>query len=435
MKIKNRLWALLLSAVMMITFMPAAAFAAEDDAASAVPVSAEYEGAALRGVVGTSRVLSLENPATAGNRFAVKFSDGSEKLFIWPDENEESSASYPEGAFVYDENTYLYAEVYEDEDDPVSFAEGLNEDVTLQLNIHYIADGEEVLQSLTTDTMVVCTYDNKPLDIQFVPAEGFTPECTAGPNYLTEEMFYGEGNQIVVTFEGWNEEYQGYRVFKRRMMYFNKTDEAGNTWEGFALNGNPERYGEFTLDSGFYCEPDFGETVDAEFSYTEYIPEFDTYETVNFTVPVKATKYAPYAEWKIYNYTGKVITPVFKVYNNDDKLIDHSEYEVAYEPTSKMGVYDAVITFKDKEKYVDSITASYGIGPAAPKITKLVAGKKSLTVKWKKLTKAQLKNVDGFYIELATNKSFSKNYKRVWVSKKTVKSGKKLIKGLKKGKR
>ena len=149
MKIKKRLWALLLSAAMIITFLPAAAFATENEAASAVPVSAEYEGAALRGVVGTSRILSLESPAAGGNKFVVTFSDGSKKTFSWPEEQDASSDTYPEGAFIYDKNTYLYAEVYEDEDNPVSFKEGLNENVKLQLNIHYNANGEEALKSVT----------------------------------------------------------------------------------------------------------------------------------------------------------------------------------------------------------------------------------------------------------------------------------------------
>ena len=435
MKIKKRLWALLLSAAMIITFLPAAAFATENEAASAVPVSAEYEGAALRGVVGTSRILSLESPAAGGNKFVVTFSDGSKKTFSWPEEQDASSDTYPEGAFIYDKNTYLYAEVYEDEDNPVSFKEGLNENVKLQLNIHYNANGEEALKSLTVKTSVNCTYDKKPLAIEFVPAEGFEPECTAGPNYLIEDLFYGEGNQFVVTYEGWNDAYQGYRVYKNRMMYFNKTDEEGNTWEGFALNGNPEKYGEFYLDDGVLCEPEFGEVFDATFSYTEMVPELDEEVSVSFTVPVKASKYQPYTGWAIYAYNGKLKTPSFKVFYGDDKLIDPAEYEVSCESASKMGWYDATITFKDKEKFVDSIQTFYGIGPAAPKVSKLVAGKKSLTVKWKKLTNAQLKNVDGFYIELATDKNFVKNYKHIYVNKKTVKAGKKLIKNLKKGKK
>ena len=153
-------------------------------------------------------------------------------------------------------------------------------------------------------------------------------------------------------------------------------------------------------------------------------------------MPFKATKYEPYANWPIYTYNGSVKKPVFKVYyGSGDKVLDPSEYEVKYEPVKKMGWYDAEIVFKDKEKFTSSIYGSYGIGPAAPKLTKLVAGKKSLTVKWKKPTAKQLKNVDGYYIELSTDKNFIGNYRKVYVRKKAVKSGKKLVKKLKKGRK
>lgn len=435
MKIRKRLWALLLSAVLLITYMPAMAFADDtQDAANAVPESAEYVGADLRGVVGTDRILGLEDPSPGGNRFDVTFSDGSVKEFCWPEADDEVDEDL-EGAFIYDKNTYLYAEIDEEEGE-VSFKEGINSDVKLTLTVHYCEGEEEAVASLPVTTEVHCMYDNKPLGIKFIPAEGFKAECNAGPVMLTEEIFYAPGNCFEVTYEGWDDNYEAYTVYKSRVEYYNFGNDAeGNTIEGFAINGNPERYGSFTLDDGVYCELTRGEETEVEFSYTEYIPEFDDYETVYFTVPVTATKYNPYANWPVYAYTGKVRTPSFMVYDNDDTLIDPSEYDVTYDPEKKMGWYEATITFKDKEKYVDSITGSYGIGPAAPKITKLVAGKKSMTVKWKKLTAAQLKNVDGYYIEMSTDRSFINNYKSVWISKKAIKSGKKLVKNLKKGKR
>ena len=54
-----------------------------------------------------------------------------------------------------------------------------------------------------------------------------------------------------------------------------------------------------------------------------------------------------------------------------------------------------------------------------------------MTVKWKKPTASQLKNIDGYYIELSTDKNFSGNYKSVKVSKANIKKCKKTIKGLK----
>ena len=123
-----------------------------------------------------------------------------------------------------------------------------------------------------------------------------------------------------------------------------------------------------------------------------------------------------------------------KVYDYKDELVDPSEYTVSSEKAKKMGWYEATITFKDKEKYVDSINAYYSIGPASPKLTKVTAGKKRLTVKWNKMSAKKLKKIDGFYIEVSTDSDFLNIVKNVKVSKKAFKSKKKLIKGLKKGK-
>lgn len=430
MKMRTGLWVLLLSAALILTFMPMAAFA--DDTA-AEPVSAVYEGAPLRGVVNTNRVLSLEEPSPGGNWFTVTFSDGSEKTFRWPESYDESADSYPEGAFVYDENTYLFAEVYDDGKTPVSFQEGWNNNIRLHLSVHYVAGSEEKLKSITTYDDVICVYDNKPLSVTFVPAEGFTLECPAGPNYLTDELFYGEGNEFVVRCEGWDAGEGCYTRYNRHYKYIETEGEDGETVRSFALNGRPN-YLEFSLDEGVDCDLAFGEEYDVEFSYSEYIDELGDFETVTFTVPVKATKYNAYADWPIYGYTGSKRTAKFKVYDNDDNLIDPSEYTVANNTATKMGWYDAEISFKDKEKYVDPVIGTFGIGPAAPKLTKLTAGKKSLTVAWKKLSAAQLKNVDGFYIELSTSKGFGKDYKVVKASKADIKAGKKVVKNLKKDK-
>ena len=93
------------------------------------------------------------------------------------------------------------------------------------------------------------------------------------------------------------------------------------------------------------------------------------------------------------------------------------------------------ITFKDKKKYVDSITASYGIGPAVPKITSAAGSKKALSVRWSYFTSAQLKNIDGMYIEVSTDKYFLNNHKRIKVTKKTLKNGRVEIKKLKANKK
>ena len=460
MKIKRKIWALLLSAAIMVTFMPAAAFAddqAAPESAEAVetmeaaveaeaaknadaaeeskavtnePVSAKYAGAPLRGVINTDRVLGLEDPAPGGNGFVVTFSDGSEKTFAWTETDR-----FPEGAFACDDNTYLFAKVNEEDGAAVSFDDGWNNDVELLLKVYYTVDGEEHEKDLTTKTNVICAYDHKPLELSFVPADGFKLECYAGPNYLTEDMFFGEGNEFVLKAEGWNDLEGAYMQFNNHYKYVETKNEDGDTVGAFALNGNPERYGEFYLDEGVPCDFELGEEDNVEFSYTEFVEELDEFVTVKVSVPVKATKIMPYVYTSEYSYTGKVITPAFKVYDHRDNLIDPSEYTVEAPAAKKIGWYEAKIKFKDTEKYVDSIDAYYSIGPYTPKLTKVTAGKKKLTVRWKKMSAKQLKYASGFYIEVSTDSDFAEIVKTVKVSKKAFKAKKKTIRGLKKGKK
>ena len=61
-----------------------------------------------------------------------------------------------------------------------------------------------------------------------------------------------------------------------------------------------------------------------------------------------------------------------------------------------------------------------------PKSIKLTAGKKSITVSWKKLTKKQQKQIAGIEIQYSTDKSFKENVKTVNVGK--AKSSKKISK-------
>lgn len=453
MKMKKKIWALLLSAVMIVTYLPAMAFAddtvndngdaAENELADvAEPVSAFYEGAALRGVVGTNRILSLEDPAHNGNAFVVQFSDGTEKVFRVPESFDESAETYPEGAFVYDEDTYLFAEI-DDSAGDVSFTEGWNYGVRLQLAVHYGSGDDEAVSSVPVTADVICAYDNMPLSVRFVPAEGFELESYAGPNFLDDTLFYGEGNCFEVDCRGWAEGdsdkgiEEGYIEYTRKYQYVKGVDDSGEEVEGFFLNGRLNY-----IESGYIvsedCDLEYGKDNEIEFTYMEYIDALDEWVEVPFTVTVKATKYNPYAkdDGKIYAYTGSTRKLSFKMYDNDGKLIPSTEYTISPKNAAKkMGWYDATITFKNKDKYVDSVPVYYGIGPASPKLTKLTAGKKSLTVRWKKLSAKQLKTIDGFYIKLSTDKHFYNNVKTVKVTKKAFKSGKKLVKGLKKGKR
>ena len=461
MKIKRRIMALLLSAAMILTYLPAMAFAegSENNGGevlneSVEPVSAVEEGF-LRGVIGSGE---LENLTPGAQRFVVTFSDGSEKVYIYNEQYYKTEGTV--SAFVYSEDpnayedidlrtadNYLYAMV-NDEEGQISFKEGWNRDVKLKLIVHYVASGEGTEDAVTATKVlyanadVLCAYDRKPLSFEFLPAKGFSPNIAAGCNYLTEADFYGKGNAFKVTYRGWEDGEGGgsYITFTRTYYYTKGENSAGKTVEGFFYKGKVDEES-FVFDEGVLCELRYGKKVSVEFSYSEYVAELGKTVSVKGTIPVKATRYEPYADWPILAYNGKVKTvsaKTFKVYDNDDKLIPSKYYTVKQaKKTGKMGWYKATITFKKsvRSKYGKSIIAYYGIGPAKPTFNKVTAGNKRLTVSWKKFSKAKLKKIDGMYIELATDKNFVRDYKRVRISKKILKKGVKTIKGLKKGKK
>ena len=204
-------------------------------------------------------------------------------------------------------------------------------------------------------------------------------------------------------------------------------------------NLHTTEYERFDLSEGFECYLKKGLNKGVELTYYSYVDGQDEPDKIKFKVDINAKKYGLYADSSISTYTGKVIKkPSIKIYNTDDKLISSKEYTFKTPKNKKIGWYNLKVKIKDKykNKYdVDSIVVTYGIGPAAPKLTNITAGKKSLTVKWKRMTADQLKNIDGFYIELSTDKHFLNNYKNVKVSKKAFRSGRKMVKDLKKGKK
>jgi co-chaperonin GroES (HSP10) len=175
-------------------------------------------------------------------------------------------------------------------------------------------------------------------------------------------------------------------------------------------------------------------------NYLGFIEDQDEPVELTFDVNVRADKYDAYGNWPIFDYTGKAITSKtfaskLVMYDSADEKIPADAYTFTVGKASKQGWYTAEVKFKDTEKYPESVTIDYGIGPKRPSARSLTAGKKKLTVRWKKFSKSQLKKIDGMYIELATDKNFTQNFKVVKVSKKTLKKGYKSIKKLKGGKK
>lgn len=126
-----------------------------------------------------------------------------------------------------------------------------------------------------------------------------------------------------------------------------------------------------------------------------------------------------------YTYTGKALKPAVTVKNGSAKLVNGTDYTVSYSNNKNVGT--AKVTIKGKGSYEGTVTKTFKINPKTTKITGTTAGKKQLTVKWKKIS-----NVDGYQLRYSTKSSMSgaKNTSRISKSKssyaiKKLKSGKK----------
>ena len=85
-----------------------------------------------------------------------------------------------------------------------------------------------------------------------------------------------------------------------------------------------------------------------------------------------------------YTYNGKVHTPRVEVYGEDDDEVPTDQYKVTYSSGRKnLGSYTVTVT--GINDYEGTIKKTYVITPAKMKTPSVKAGKKKLTVKWKKL--------------------------------------------------
>lgn len=135
-------------------------------------------------------------------------------------------------------------------------------------------------------------------------------------------------------------------------------------------------------------------------------------------------------------YTGKAIKPKFTVSDGSTTLKENEDYNVTYESNTNVGTANIKITGIDP--YVGTIEQSFQIlpvaeevtpddsssgsggstitAPAKVKISKLTAGKKKLTVTWKKVAGAK-----GYRVQIARNRGFTNSLKTYTVSANTSK--------------
>ena len=127
---------------------------------------------------------------------------------------------------------------------------------------------------------------------------------------------------------------------------------------------------------------------------------------------------------KAQTYTGSAIKPKPVVTLDGKELTRNVDYKVSYSNNKKIGT--ATMTVKGIGDYTGSAKKTFKINPKKVKLSGLKAGKKKLTVKWKKGTGGA-----GYQIQYGTKKDFSSK-KTVTITKASTVS--KVLKSLKSGK-
>lgn len=112
-------------------------------------------------------------------------------------------------------------------------------------------------------------------------------------------------------------------------------------------------------------------------------------------------------------YNGKKRTPSVTVKDSRGNVLkEGADYKVSYmEGRTEIGKYQVTITLQG-EKYSGSKTVYFSITPKKTTPSKVSAGKRKITVKWKKNRQAS-----GYQIQYSMDKKFKKSKKTVTISK------------------
>jgi hypothetical protein len=117
-----------------------------------------------------------------------------------------------------------------------------------------------------------------------------------------------------------------------------------------------------------------------------------------------------------FTYNGKAQKPTVTIKNAAGTKLSTSNYTVTYSSGRKnVGTYK--VTVKMKGSYTGSKTYTFKINPAATTVSKLTAGKKSITVN---ITKKSTQ-VTGYQVQYSTSKKFTKATTKTISSYKTTK--------------
>lgn len=131
--------------------------------------------------------------------------------------------------------------------------------------------------------------------------------------------------------------------------------------------------------------------------------------TREFRITCANLKKASIASIPSKTYTGKQIKPAPVIKYGSARLKSGVDYSVSYKNNTKVGTATVVIV--GKGNYTGSVSKTFSIVPKGTKLSKLSAGKKSLTAEWKK----QAVQTSGYQIQLSTSSSFKTGNKTVLV--------------------
>ena len=133
---------------------------------------------------------------------------------------------------------------------------------------------------------------------------------------------------------------------------------------------------------------------------------------------------------KVFTYNKKVQKPTITVKDSEGKVIPESNYSVNYTGgCKKVGTYFVYVTFTGDYAPIGQVELTYQIVPKGTKLSKVTAGKKKFTAKWKK----QTTETTGYQVQYSTKKDFSSGNKTINVKKnKTTSTSAKKLKAKKK---
>lgn len=128
----------------------------------------------------------------------------------------------------------------------------------------------------------------------------------------------------------------------------------------------------------------------------------------------------------VYTYNGSAKKPTVTVKDSKGKKISAENYSVSYSNNTKAGKASVKISFKGN--YTGTKTLYFTIKPKGTSITKVSAGKKSFTVKWKK----QAIQTSGYQVQYSTSSKFTNATTKTVSSTKTTSKKISKLKGKKK---